>query len=536
MAKGTGSDIPDLEEDLWGFRFYEGAAIVHLLEFLFATCRAGLTQTIEDRIATPEIQGPSHLVLRSLVFNNPMLETTSGWDDWEKAYTSKITGKSHLLKDWNGTYLRETFESFEDFQSAVRLVQTSAIKVTDKDRKWSNQFLFPWNQEQIFPDIKVDRSKSTEEARVALARNHFGHTGELIFLLLTLADGRAGLQEKIDRRFKHNLNVMSKICAYLEGPWARKFQIHIGANSSRLPKDVLSASNTVDTMTKRRANLLCEDLSAVLDLNLTTEDIVDVMARILGIHAACFQMERAMRFAEDPRLKGNGHPYFLCEALQKETSAIRRASKTNFQMNSQLCRQVLLETFNRRFDEIEAAPFGEKRLELFKEKLCLPSNYGTEEERERIIKNPILSDIRKILQERLLKKFDKHCGKFLGDITKSIGLCTRRNTNTFRYAASDELLFSLALATVRGNHMPFRRFLDLLYEKYGLVYEDECRKKMLLSVPNLTGDTADRLESKDLSDNVDRLLEQMMSLGLLRHLSDGCDYVTNPYFRNVEHD
>lgn len=207
-----------LEEEIWGFRFYEATAMVVLLEFLFVACRAGLCAARTDELKTPKFNAPSHIFLRCLLFNNPMLETAADWAEWEAAFKSKVTDQIAAFKDWNAEYLKKSFPRFSDFQMAVRLVQAAAVRPAGESRRWTNKFLFPWDQEQIFPDVKFDKDKA--EDAVHLARNHFGHAGELVYLLLCLFSKKSELQEWIDRRFKGGKHVMSRLCAALEGQWA----------------------------------------------------------------------------------------------------------------------------------------------------------------------------------------------------------------------------------------------------------------------------------------------------------------------------
>lgn len=106
-------------------------------------------------------------------------------------------------------------------------------------------------------------------------------------------------------------------------------------------------------------------------------------------------------------------------------------------------------------------------------------------------------------------------------MTQSIGLTSKLYTNSYRYFPSDEFLLAVVLATVRAEHMLFDEFLDCLYEKYGLVFNSDCAEK------------AHRAQTirNDLSANTDHLLKQLRSLALLKHLSDSCDYVINPYYQ-----
>lgn len=197
MVKSSNKDVLRLEEELWGFRLYEETAMIALLEFLFMTCRGTLHVVHEGKPSTPLITAPSHLLLRMIVFYNPMLETSRDWEEWETAFKAQFNGTGTPLANWNASKLRETFGEFKHFQRLVRTIQASSDNTSAK-RQWQNRFLFPWDREQIFPDIKVNLDKVTSTLNPA--RNFFGHTGEIGYLLLTLSKRREKLQDLIDKK------------------------------------------------------------------------------------------------------------------------------------------------------------------------------------------------------------------------------------------------------------------------------------------------------------------------------------------------
>lgn len=315
---------------------------------------------------------------------------------------------------------------------------------------------------------------------------------------------------------------MAKLCRLIESGWDDCFRIVMSKGGSYLPADA-----STDQVVLKRAEWLCEDLIALLNLNLSTEDIVGPMSLILCMHLICYQIERAKSKTNDPRLRGNGHPLFLCEALQKQPSAVRRASQQGFQLNCKLGWQVLLENYLDRFQRASSTPKGEKRFKAFVELLPMSGNSYYSDNREKLESSDNLDDVKAYLLEVLAKKYEPHLGMFHKELSRAIGLGTARMTRSYRYAPDDKLLLALSLATVRGEHMPLNNFLALLYKKYGLVYDDVCGRDQF---------SGWQFESDDLAHNCKRLLGQLRSLGLLHHLSDGCDYVTNPYYKPEKND
>jgi hypothetical protein len=70
--------------------------------------------------------------------------------------------------------------------------------------------------------------------------------------------------------------------------------------------------------------------------------------------------------------------------------------------------------------------------------------------------------------------------------------------------------------------MEFQAFLQLLFDRYGLLIGDQQ------ALPFIENGSADQ---EDFSDNAQSLEDRLASLGLLRRLSDSCAYVENPFQR-----
>lgn len=504
-------EVLQLEEQLWGFRLYdEQTALLTLLEFLFLAGRRKFEIENNNILCAPRYDGPSHLYLRTILFKNPKLETSSDWDDWETSFRDENEEMPGFPKLWHAKGLKNSFGDFENFRHAVRLLR-SATDSNGSDRKWTFRFLFPWSQAQIYPDIK-DKPSGTD---FACPRNRFGRTGEMAWLLARLSPDKNTLYNELQNRFEDPKHPFAQLCVQIEKEYGDQPNVTF-PTQSYLPESVLT-----NPIIQERANKLCDDLVALLRLELKTEDLVDPLSRIIGMHLICYQIECARHAAVDSRLRANERPFFLCEAIQRQSSAVRRESRENFQQNCNLCRLVLLENFASRFNEIEQISDIDNRCERFR------ILFGTRAAESKQIKERIrltdLSELRKDMTDALENKFDRHSGEFHSKMSRHIGLTTKTFAKGYRYAPCDELLLALVLSTVRAEHMPLSVFLRQIYEKYGLVYDTEC------------ADAANRAQNvrNDLTANTERLLDQIRSLGLLEHLSDSCDYVINPYFRSA---
>ncbi len=505
----------ELEEKIWGRRLYEGDEITLLLEFLNTVFLGKFDN--KNLPKTPLITCESHLLLRALIFANSYLSHADSWDLWEAKFKQNLEDNCLPLSNWNANNLKGTFTNFDDFKKAILLIQRS-LPVDTSGRKWNNRFLFPWSKAQLFPDVEIKNSGSIEES-VSCKRHYFGHTGEIAYLLLCLADNREELQQKLEKKFDPSNSPMARLCSLIEKDFSTGPCVNFQEGSGFLPSDYNQSS-----VIKHRVEWLCKDLLALLSLRLRTEDIVNPMGKIIGLHLLCYQIERAQEISQDPRFKKDGKPYFLCEVLQKKPSPVRRASIANHKMNQTLGFQVLSEVFSRLYDMlIEDNKNGTNRLDGSAPKtLSTVENEIYLELQSRLEEDADPEEQKKTFYDQIRKKYEKHLGIFHQRMANFIGLRSRELTNSYRYTVNSDLLLALAAVNVPDKYIPVRVFLDSLFEKYGIFF-DELRSSKTLSTF--------QIEQKDLANNYGRLLEQFKSLGILYHLSDGFDYICNPYER-----
>ena len=498
-----------LEEEIWGFRLYdqEDRQIV-FLEFLFAIFNAPVSSDTCN-LRMPQFSGSSHLVLRALIFSNPEINFCSDWDDWIPKFSKNMGETFFQLTNWNPEYLKDFFNSFNEFKQVLIIIRQSLDK-KDVDRKWNYRFLFPWSKDQIFPDVEFN-SKNTDTSTLACKRHYFVHTGEIAYLLCLLSKNRNKLLEKLKEKFKSSDNPLARLCEILEKGYSDSPQVPLSINSAFLPKQSHS-----DRKVLTRAEWLAEDIPAILNLNLKSEDTAEFLSRIIGLHLICYYLERAKFVALDPRLKGDGRFFMLCEIPEPESTPVRKQARLNFQQNQKLGFQVLLEIFNKKISEIENAPDTE-RARLFSTVFNTTAELE-EEDREELEEDP--NSFKNRVKDSLEKKFIKHLGNFHQRMAIDIGLASREFTVAYRYILSDELLLTLVYAVVKENFVPMKGFLKELRTKFGIVIDEA-------SAMEYAGDI--EIETNDLVMNYKRLLGQLNGLGLLYHLSDGCDYVQNPY-------
>jgi hypothetical protein len=106
----------------------------------------------------------------------------------------------------------------------------------------------------------------------------------------------------------------------------------------------------------------------------------------------------------------------------------------------------------------------------------------------------------------------------LTGLATGCGLASKRGTNRYRYAPTDELLRTLVLANVTSP-IEESAFLRLLHKRYRLVIGPSEAKGELLSY---------LFDETDFKKNRDRFAQHLIGMGLAQRMSDACTYIINP--------
>jgi hypothetical protein len=120
------------------------------------------------------------------------------------------------------------------------------------------------------------------------------------------------------------------------------------------------------------------------------------------------------------------------------------------------------------------------------------------------------------------RRHDGHVANVHARYAAAVGLASRRGTRRTRYAPNDRLLKSLVFAVV-PRRMEFQQFLAALHTHYGFVIGHRQASAYISEGAS---------DQKAFEDNARRLEMRLVSLGLLRRLSDACAYVENPFARS----
>lgn len=496
----TGPDFW-IDEAIWGHRLYdEQTPWLTFLEFmtvLLAEHRAGRAlreETLNSLSYRPQLQ----LRLRNLVFNNPHIMTVLAEDRADEAawtiWLGKMAETAGGLDCTDFSYLRDRFESFQDFAAVIGFLQGSAIEGSS-NKRWSSKFVFPFGPNSLYEDVNVN-----PRGGVSNDRRFFARTGELLYLMLCRSGVANELRGLVVSRFLENPAPYDSMARALQNDPQFSKAERAGAY---LP---CSSHPVFDR--------LAEDWLAILGSPIPAYDAIPHLVAMTGLNLTLYQLERAREVLD-------GDPVQLvCEIVSPRKSVVRDLSADSYQRNNSLPQQAI-ERFVRQVTETEewhSAVVSDDP--ILNAADILKHTFGWPDiDDEEIAPDP--TALIDQLADRAISRHKQHIGKIHMTWARAIGLSSRRSSRRVRYAPTDRLLKTLVVCCV-SKRLEFRDFLALLHDRYGLVIGDAQARTFIAS-----GDA----DQEDFSDNARRLEERLASLGLLKRLSDSCAYVENPFER-----
>jgi hypothetical protein len=496
-----------VDEHIWGHRLYD-EQLPHLtvLEFLCileANKDNPLNASAESKVRyNPQRQ----IRLRSLIFNNPYIEVVRAkslpdadkWNEWEGLFLSNSTG----FEGGELENLRAAFSSFDDFAKAIELLRSSAFEVQSQKR-WSSKFVFPFGTDALYEDLRFGTNGVSND------RRFFARTGELLFLMLCRAGGGPALGKVLVDRLFSSTTSMNRLVRVLQGPAQR-------ADSER-------ETGYLPLPSHPRYDQLCEDWTAILKRDMPIYDALEHLITMAGLNLLLYFLERGKE------VSGDTEPVeILCEIVSRERTKVRSLSGVSYQTNQALSLRAVRSTV----EEVRLTPEWAEALQsddpsrecggVMQAKFQWPSATPDDDEPDYTTMPPdeLISQLVKKSEDR----HRQHVGKVHSTWSRAIGLSSKRLSRRTRYAPDDRLLKTLVLTIVDGR-MQFDEFLAELRLRYGLVIGDTegahlVREKLL--------------DQEALSENRSNLEARLVSLGLVRRLSDSCSFVENPFMADVE--
>lgn len=484
-----------VDEAIWGHRLYDEQTpwltFLELLNILLSETKQGRGFKEVNGYNTLSYSPQRLLHLRNIVFNNPKMKKIMGeqasdegrWQTWlaeiDKGKAGVETGFACI---W------ESFNSFEEFAWVIELLRSSSIEGTS-NKRFTSKFLFPFGPDCLYEDL--------HEKQFTNDRRFFARTGEIAYLMLC----RSGYGDEILKRLQPIVFDRTKPLNQLVKT------LHVEEESPREPHKHAFLPYVDLPDYKALAN----DWIALLTCGMPGYDVLPHVVTILGLHMLLYFLKRGREHTD-----GSSEMQLICEIIAPKKTVVRALSIESYQMNNLYSTDAIKQYIQNVAESAEWKKIlvsGDRNLKAAE---FIKENFSWEPE--------TLSDPEVMLQslkENARNRHAQHIAKVHSNWARSLGLVSRRGTKTLRYAPTDSFLKSLVFTVVK-NRMEFQVFLQELYLRYGFIIGHHQA-----DATSLIGSKKGDMQA--FKENAQRLEMRLVSLGLLKRLSDACAYVINPY-------
>ena len=447
-----------VDENIWGHRLYD-EQLPHLtvLEFL-GVLGSNLDNPLrphEGLGGAVQFKPQRQMRLRGLLFNNPYVESIAEskladdekWRQWMSKFEQGSTGNGDSAADL--AYLRQSFNSFDDFAKAIELLRSSSFE-SRSNKRWSSKFVFPFGPDALYEDLQIDA-----KGNMSNDRRFFARTGELLYLMLTRASRGAELGDLLATRLFDRSAPMNRLARALQG-------------APQLPEES-RLSGYLPEPSNPRFDQMCEDWLAILSRDMPVYDALEHLIAITGLNMLLYFLERAKRAA------GDDEPVeFVCEIVSRDGRKVRALSGDSYQAN-QGCTEKAIRAHvesirsQQAWNDAGSAEFPDaERVKMLRDAFQWPQ--GDDKDDEGFASRKPDELVSKLV-ELALQRHGQHVGKIHAAWSRAIGLSSRRLSRRYRYAPTDRLLKSIVIAIV-GDRMQFDEFLVEAKRRYGLIIGD----------------------------------------------------------------
>ncbi len=490
-------NIPIIE-NIWGHRFRADQTPSILLFELMCVIESQLqakSDGLIDSIFNPEndklfFKHRQFFKLRILIYQNEILETLinsklTDEEKWERQfeYLKALEGDLFQFKNEDIEHIRNNFSTFESFYNAINILSSLTFEPLSKKR-WTSKFIYPISSEYIWCDF--DNKNHSED------RRFFCRGGEIVYLMLCRAEQcvREELEGKFESWLSPQGNSFAKLANLLVRSEVRKdlkLREEVRKNLGYLPYKKLPIFNE-----------LAHDLSNILSLELERVDKVKVMIDIIGYHTGNYILSIGESYHNTANPTELKRPTYLVEILSKVTNSIRKSSIQSISTQ----RNKLKRSLTLRVDDI---------ISLYEDDIEAETELDDNIDKKRKVSKQI---------ENAESTLASHISNYPNVCFREIGFLSKKHTRSYRYVLTDDFLHSLVL-TILGNEkrMEYSNFKNKLKERYS-IYVD------------VTPNNYQEVIQRDLNRNSKNLASLLYQMGMLRHLSDACSYVINPYMED----
>lgn len=496
-------------------------------------------------------------------------------DDEEETVTQE---RSRDLKVTDLQYLQGIFGSFASFEKAVNLLRSWSI-LNDNERQWSFQFLFPFGAESLYWECING---------LAFKNNYMAGAGQLVFNMLARSyfdrtdKGKDGINlgKKLNDYFLEQadaVNVYAQIiCEGKEGEECKKctYEIEEQELLHKLRNEVVTCTERLCYKVFRGRyfpykhlpifDQISEDIANALSLPLNKQEQFLVLGTICLLNLNVFLLEQQQKLLQlgknDSEQAKDTTNIDMVLAIDNN-SVLKKFSSARLAENEALYRYSVKHYCECRIRSIinSFAPFlldktridhdeQELFIQIARAAFSIDKKYKIDlnSKEEKLPEDPTesnqniaLDNGKTISYQELVDFFtskisarDYHMDRVHSSYCADIGLVTRAEGANRNYAMTDDLIRTLVI-TVLGNkkaQMKASEFLQILYERYYIVIGPLEGQQYF---KNKKGHEPDYLNENRLSDNRSAFIERLRKLNLLISLSDGYEYIKNPFANSI---
>lgn len=491
-----------VDEAIWGHRLYDEQTPWFIyLEFMnvYSYTREKGEVFHENELNSLSYVPAHRLYLRNILFNYPLTKmeqickkTPGDAQQWSK-WIGEMAESQQGLVNPDFSYLRDHFESFEEFVEVIKVIHSTCLEMTS-NKRWTSKFVFPYCPEALFEDL--DKKARTND------RRFFGRTGELLYLMFCRAGNKEQLKALIEKRLFKTSSIWNSVIKCLQ-PETESFPKE--KEGGFLPYESHSLYDAI-----------ADDWIAVLELDIPPYDLIPHLVSLTGFHMMRFQQQISRIVLNEERPS-----YFISEIVAPKKTMVRELSVESYQENNVLSAKAVEQYIT----DIEAGEQWETALhgndpynscvEVLKQTVLWPRK-DTDYEG---VHYP--ADLIQAFRDTARRRHSQHIANIHRVYGREIGLISKRGTRRLRYAPTDAFLKTLVLSSVR-KRMELEQFLEKVADKYGIVIGSKEAERY--------STVADcEIDKKAFQANSERLEQRLSSIGLLKRLSDGCAYVLNPF-------
>lgn len=489
------------------------------------------------------------------------------------------------LKEEDLQYLQGIFGSFASFEKAVNLLRSWSI-LNDNERQWPFQFLFPFGVESLFWEC-------TNE--LVFKNNYMTGAGQIVFNMLARSYFYRSDKSKYDINLGKTLNdyfleqadavnVYAQIISEgIEGEVGKKctYEIEEQKLLHKLRNEVvtcversrISVNRSGSSIVRSRYfpyqhldvfDRISDDIANALSLPLNKQEQFLVLGTICFLNLNVFllqQQQKLLKLGKNDSEQAKDTTNIDMVLAIDNNSVLKKFSQARLAENEALYRYSVKHYCECRIRSIinSFAPFlldktridhdeQELFIQIARAAFSVDKKYKIDlnSKEEKLPEDPTesnqniaLDNGKTISYQELVDFFtskisarDYHMERVHTSYCADIGLINRAKGANRNYAMTDDLIRILVI-TVLGNkkaQMKASEFLQILYKRYYIVIGPLEGQQYF---KNKKGHEPDYLDEKRFSDNRSVFIERLRKLDLLISLSDGYEYIKNPFANSL---